>query len=233
MLPAEEESEEEPAQQVAAKQQQKQQQAAGQKRKADQQPAAQQPAKKEAKQQGAPATPAGKQQGAAAAAAAEKQHKQQQQQQSSQQKQQLKDKEATGKPAAKSKVRTFPNGFEIEDLKQVGALCVMCAHAGRSTRATSLFKAFAERASSSWRALGSSCRRMAGRTCSPGSGAAKLASRPGTALWRQARRLAPVITSLLRCVALPAGPPRRQAGQGGQEGAHAVCGAAEEQRQGV
>ncbi|KAL4422597.1 hypothetical protein ABPG75_008794 [Micractinium tetrahymenae] len=114
----EEESEEEqPAQQAAPKQQQKQQQqqaAAGQKRKADQQPAEQQPAKKEAKQQAAAAaTPAGKQQqGAAAAATAEKQQKQQQQQQ------QQKGKDAAATPAAKSKVRTFPNGFEIEDLKQ-------------------------------------------------------------------------------------------------------------------
>lgn len=133
LLAEEEDSEEEePAQQAAPKQQQKQQQAAGQKRKADQQPAEQQPAKKDAKQQGAAATPAGKQQ-QGAAAAAEKQQKQQQQQPASQQKQQQQQK---GTPAAKSKVRTFPNGFEIEELKQARLRLArltglwLCGHVG-------------------------------------------------------------------------------------------------------
>ncbi|KAL4449050.1 hypothetical protein ABPG77_007767 [Micractinium sp. CCAP 211/92] len=108
----EESEEEEPAQQTAPKQQHKQQQAAGQKRKAEQQPAEQQPAKKDAKQQAAAAMPTSKQQQGAVAAAAQKQQKQQQQQQ------QQKGKDAAATPAAKSKVRTFPNGFEIEELKQ-------------------------------------------------------------------------------------------------------------------
>ncbi|KAI3430351.1 hypothetical protein D9Q98_004946 [Chlorella vulgaris] len=98
-----EEGEEEEAQ-VAA-------QLPGQKRKAEQQPAAKQQPKqaKQAAATGTPATAAQQRQQAAPGTA----DKQQQQQQ----KQQKAAAAATPASAGKTKVRTFPNGFEIEDLK--------------------------------------------------------------------------------------------------------------------
>lgn len=100
---------------------------AGQKRKAEQPPSAAKQQPKQAKQAGA-ATPAAagkQQQGAAPAGAAQREQgaapatagKQQQQ--------------AAGKAATPAKKRTFPNGFEIEDLKMVrleqGCCCAAAA----------------------------------------------------------------------------------------------------------